>query len=75
MEAAAERYRLAEGRYATGVGSNLEVTEAQVAWLAAATLGLQAEYNLASARAQFLKALGRPPPPAVTAEAAVSPPF
>jgi outer membrane protein len=75
MEAATHRYRLAEGRYATGVGSHLELAEAQVAWLAAATLKIQAEYSLASARVLLLKALGRMPPSAVTAEAAAPPPF
>lgn len=75
MEAATHRYQLAEGRYATGVGTHLEVAEAQVAWLSAATLKLQAEYSLASARVLLLRALGRKPPPAVTAEAAASLPF
>jgi outer membrane protein len=75
LEAATHRYRLAEGRYATGAGSSLEVAEAQVAWLAATTLRIQAEYSLASARVLLLKALGRMSPPAVTVEAAAPPPF
>jgi outer membrane protein len=57
---ARERLRLAEGRYQTGAGSVIELGDAQVALTAAAAQRVQAEYSLSSARAQLLKALGRP---------------
>jgi outer membrane protein len=53
------RLRLAEGRYQTGVGNIIELGDAQVALTNAAGQKVQAEYNLATARAQILKALGR----------------
>jgi outer membrane protein len=56
---AQEQLRLAEGRYETGVGSIIELGDAQVALTAAAQQKVQAEYNLSTARAQLLKALGR----------------
>ncbi|HZS36906.1 MAG TPA: TolC family protein [Polyangia bacterium] len=56
---ARERLRLAEGRYQAGVGSVIELGDAQVALTNAAAQRVQAEYNLATARAQLLKALGR----------------
>jgi outer membrane protein len=52
--------RLAEKRYAAGVGSIIELGDAQVAVTSAATQRVQADYNLATARAQLLTALGRP---------------
>ena len=55
---AREQLRLAEGRYETGVGSILELNDAQVALTAAGQQNVQAEYNLAQARAQLLRALG-----------------
>lgn len=55
-----ERLRLAEGRYRTGVGSVIELGDAQVAQTAAAAQRVQAEYQLFTARAQLLKAVGRP---------------
>lgn len=57
---ARERLRLAEGRYQAGSGSVLELGDAQLALTAAAAQQVQADYNLASARAQLLRALGRP---------------
>jgi outer membrane protein len=54
-----DRLRLAEGRYQTGVGSIIELGDAQVAQTAAAGQRVQAEYQLFTARAQLLKALGR----------------
>jgi outer membrane protein len=54
-----EQLRLAEQRYATGVGSIIELNDAQVAYTAAAAELVQARYQLASARAQLLAALGR----------------
>ncbi len=56
---AREQLRLAEGRYETGVGSILELSDAQVALTSAGQQSVQAEYTLAQARAQLLKALGR----------------
>ncbi|MGD0673844.1 MAG: TolC family protein [Polyangiaceae bacterium] len=56
---AREQLRLAEQRYATGVGSIIELDDAQVAYTTAAAQLVQARYSLASARAQFLAAMGR----------------
>jgi outer membrane protein len=56
---AREQLRLAEQRYSTGVGSIIELDDAQVAYSSAAAQAVQARYNLASARAQLLAALGR----------------
>jgi outer membrane protein len=56
---AREQLRLAEQRYATGVGSIIELNDAQVAFTSAAAQLVQARYGLASARAQLLAALGR----------------
>lgn len=56
---ASERLRLAEGRYQTGVGNGIELGDAQVALARAGTQKIQAEYNLATARARLLKSLGR----------------
>jgi len=54
-----EQLRLAEQRYATGVGSIIELNDAQVAYTSAAAQAVAARYGLASARAQLLAALGR----------------
>ena len=51
--------QLAEGRYETGVGSIIELGDAQVALTSAGQQKVQAEYNLSQARAQLLKAVGR----------------
>jgi outer membrane protein len=56
---AREQLRLAEQRYATGVGSIIELNDAQVSYTSAAAQLVQARYQLASARAQLLAALGR----------------
>ncbi len=53
-----EQLRLAEGRYEAGVGSIIELGDAQVAGTAAAQQRVQADYNLSSARAQLMHALG-----------------
>ncbi len=66
---ARERLRLAEGRYQTGAGSIIELGDAQVALTAAGAQQVQADYTLASARAQLLKALGRPAAPGDAAPA------
>jgi outer membrane protein len=57
---AAERLTLAQGRYETGAGSGIELGDAQVALTAAEAQEVQAQYKLALARAQLMKALGRP---------------
>jgi outer membrane protein len=54
-----ERLRLAEGRYQTGAGSVIELADAQIATANAAAQRVAADYNLAAARAQLMKALGR----------------
>ena len=51
--------RLAEGRYESGMGNIIELTDAQTALTFAAGQRVVAEYNLAVARAQLLRALGR----------------
>jgi outer membrane protein len=56
---ARERLRLAEGRYRAGVGSVIELGDAQLAVTAAAAQRVQASFNLATSRAQLLRALGR----------------
>ena len=56
---AKDRLRLAEGRYETGVGSIIELGDAQIALTAAGQQNVQAEYGLSQARAQLVKALGR----------------
>ncbi len=56
---ARERLRLAEGRYQAGVGNVIELGDAQVALTSAAAQEVQAQYQLANARAQLLLALGR----------------
>jgi outer membrane protein len=53
------RLDLAEQRYAVGVGSAIELGDAQVAVTQAAAQAIQADGQLASARAQLLRALGR----------------
>ena len=54
-----DRLRLAEGRYQAGVGSIIELGDAQLALTTAAAQKVQARYQLFTARAQLLKALGR----------------
>ncbi len=56
---AQEQLNLAEGRYKAGVGSIIELGDAQVALATAQAQVVQADYNLATARAQLVKALGR----------------
>jgi outer membrane protein len=56
---ARERLRLAEGRYQAGVGNAIELGDAQLALTNAAAQKVQADFNLATARAQLLTALGR----------------
>jgi len=56
---ARERLRLAEERYTLGVGSAIELGDAQVALALAAAQAVQADDKLSTARAQLLRALGR----------------
>jgi len=56
---AEEQLRLAEQRYATGIGNIIELNDAQVARTSAAAQVVQARYELESARAELLAALGR----------------
>ncbi len=58
-ESATGQLQLAEGRYKAGSGSAVELNDAQVALTNAAGQRVQAEYNLAAARALLVKALGR----------------
>lgn len=58
ITAAREQLRLAEGRYTGGLGNVIELGDAQVAFANAAAQAVQARYNLATARAQLLTALG-----------------
>jgi outer membrane protein len=59
VASAHEQLRLAEQRYATGVGNIIELTDAQVSYTSAAAQAVQARYALSSARALLLAALGR----------------
>lgn len=59
LQNARERLRLAEQRYQVGVGSSIELGDAQVALTQAAAQLVQADDRLAVARAQLLRALGR----------------
>lgn len=56
---ARDRLKLAEGRYQTGVGSVIELSDAQLALTNAAAQKVQAEYAVSTARAQLLKSIGR----------------
>jgi outer membrane protein len=57
---ARERLRLAEGRYFAGSGSALEQGDAQLQVTLAGAQRVAAQYDLSTARAQLLVALGRP---------------
>ncbi|MFL5358256.1 TolC family protein [Archangium sp.] len=56
---ARERLRLAEGRYRAGVGNIIELSDAQLSATNAAVQRVQAAYNLATARTELARALGR----------------
>ncbi|HEX2677878.1 MAG TPA: TolC family protein [Polyangiales bacterium] len=56
---AKERLNLAESRYAAGAGNIIELADAQLALSNAQTQRVRVDYDLASARAQLLQALGR----------------
>ena len=55
---ARERLQLAEGRYQAGLGNVIELGDAQLAYTQTSALRVQADYNVSSARAALLKALG-----------------
>jgi len=59
LTAARQRLSLAEGRYQNGSGSVLELGDAQIAAANAAAQVVQTDFQLATARAQLLWALGR----------------
>jgi outer membrane protein len=59
MVSAREQLRLAEGRYQAGVGSVLELGDAQLAMAAASAQRVRADYDLSSARARLMRVLGR----------------
>lgn len=55
---ALENYEIASGRYAAGVGSPIEVTDAEVSLSNAKTAHVQALYDYKTARASLEKAMG-----------------
>jgi outer membrane protein len=55
---ARQQLTLAEGRYEHGLGSAVELGDAQVSFTTAEAQSVQAKFNLAAARAQLLAALG-----------------
>jgi outer membrane protein len=59
LVAARQRLSLAEGRYQNGTGSVIELGDAQIAAVNAAAQVVQTDFQLATARAQLLWALGR----------------
>jgi outer membrane protein len=59
LVAARERHTLAEGRYQTGAGSIIELSDAQAGLTSARAARVQADFDIAVARARLLKALGR----------------
>jgi outer membrane protein len=59
LESSRQRQILAEARYQAGVGSILELQDAQFAVTAAQGQAIQAAFNVSLARAQLMRALGR----------------
>jgi outer membrane protein len=59
LDAAREQLKLATGRYAAGLGNQVELGDAQVAADQAGAQDVAALYTLYSARAQLIEALGR----------------
>jgi outer membrane protein len=59
LVAARQRLALAEGRYQNGAGSVIELGDAQIAAANAAAQVVQTDFQLATARAQLVWALGR----------------
>jgi len=60
LDNAKVRLDLAEGRYKAGAGSIIELADAQLAATTAAAQRVQADFKLATARAQLMQALGQP---------------
>jgi TolC family type I secretion outer membrane protein len=60
LEAARENFRLAQGRYQVGVGSIIEVTDAQVEYFQTDLRYVRALYDYRVAEAQLDKAIGKP---------------
>lgn len=58
---AGQQLKLAEGRFSAGVGSIIELSDAQVAYTNARAQLVQAHFNLSLSRAQLLAALGTQP--------------
>jgi outer membrane protein len=59
LVAARERRRLADGRYSAGVGSIIELSDAELGAANAGAQRVAAEYALSTARAALILALGR----------------
>ncbi len=59
LKKASESLELAQGRYAAGVGTYIEITDAQVASVNAETDHVQALYDYQLAAARLFKAMGR----------------
>ena len=59
LTAARERLRLADGRYTAGVGSIIELADAELGAANAGAQRVSADYALATARAALILALGR----------------
>lgn len=59
LEAARENFRLAQGRYQVGVGSIIEVTDAQVQFSQADLKFVRALYDYRTAEARLDKAIGK----------------
>ena len=62
LKKASESLELAQGRYAAGVGTYIEITDAQVASVNAETDHVQALYDYQLAAARFFKAMGTSTP-------------
>jgi len=59
VQSARELLQLAEARYAEGVGDALELSDAELELANAEVQKVQSEYDVAAARAQLLRAVGR----------------
>jgi outer membrane protein len=59
LKGAQARLRMADGRYAAGVGSIIELSDAELAAELAGAQEVGAQYDLATARAALCLALGR----------------
>jgi outer membrane protein len=59
VESSRELRRMAEERYGAGVGSSLELADAELELANASAQRIRVEFDIAAARAQLLRALGR----------------